>query len=174
MRGRRIAVLVLALIAAGAGSWLLYHFGALKAPVADRLAAGLVVGVTLLAVVPVFWPRRLGGTRFEQGEFGLAVQPAPVPQHDRPVSLREIEIGVRFATLDVGSYELHYRLRPILSEVAAYRLRRHELVDLDSPERARYQRGRRRRLRRAARVPVSGPFGGEAILGHRHAEPDRT
>jgi hypothetical protein len=136
MRGRRIAIGVLALIAVGAGSWSLYHFGALKAPAADRLAAGLAVGVTLLAVVPVCRPRRPGRPEFEHAGFELAARWPPAPEDDRPVSLREIEFAVRFATLDVGSYELHYRLRPILRDLAEYRLRRHELVDLDSPGRA--------------------------------------
>lgn len=130
MKPRRTAVLIVGIIVSGAGSWALYRAGALKGGVAVRLGAGLCVGLVLLVVLPVLWPPRTNGVNFDR-----AVRPSPAEAGERPAMLHETEFVVSLATsAKGGGYDLHYRLRPLLVDLARHRLYSHRLVDLDGPE----------------------------------------
>jgi len=134
MRPARIAVLVLGVLGAAVGAWALHYSGALSTAVALRLGAGLGVGVVLLVIVPYLWPRWLDDARFEK-----AVRGQEMSTGEQPRSLGQIELIVQLATSRRGgAYDVHYRLRPILRDLARHHLYQRRLVDLDAnPEQAR-------------------------------------
>jgi hypothetical protein len=118
----RVTVLVLGLLGAGASSWALYHFGALREAVAWRLGAGLGVGLVLLVVLPALWPERSAGGW--ENEWRLSGEDEG---YDPPAMLHALELAV---TLAASGYDLHYRLRPVLAELAQHRLQTGHLADL--------------------------------------------
>ncbi len=132
MKPGRVAVLVIGLLAIGAGSWALYYSGALSETVSLRLGGGLAVGLVFVLVLPIVWPARPGPSPLEE-----ALRPRTGELEERPRSLRQIDIAVRLAVTREGGYELHYRLCPVLRELAAYRLRRHFVEMSASPDAAR-------------------------------------
>ena len=126
MKRSRVAIVVLGILAASAGSWALYYFGPLTATAALRLGFGLAVGLIFLVVLPSIWPQRLGRSELEE-----ALRPRRRTGRDQPRSLRQVEVAVRLSVSKTGAHELHYRLRPVLRELSISRLRRHQ-VDLDT------------------------------------------
>ncbi|MEX2646409.1 MAG: hypothetical protein WD249_09115, partial [Gaiellaceae bacterium] len=91
-----------------------------------------VGGIALLLLVRV-----TGGALPAAGEsrFARALRPPPRPRK-RPEALAALERRLLLAT--ETAFEVHYRLRPILWEIAAYRLSAHRGIDLDAePEAAR-------------------------------------
>ena len=124
-RGRAFA-LVLALLAAGAGTWALYDTGKIGAASALRLGGGVCAGLVLLGVLPALWPKGPGRQALEEA----LDSPEPVGP-ERPRSLKDVELAVRLACSRNGEYDVYYRLRPVLRDLAEQRLRSHRLIDLD-------------------------------------------
>jgi hypothetical protein len=81
------------------------------------------LALVLLVVATTQALPRAGRSRLEQA---LARPPAKPP---RPAALLTLERRVLLAT--ETSFEVHYRLRPTLREIAAYRLSAHRGIDLD-------------------------------------------
>ena len=81
------------------------------------------LALVLLVVVTAQALPRAGRSRLEQA---LARPPSRPP---RPAALLTLERRVLLAT--ETSFEVHYRLRPTLREIAAYRLSTHRGIDLD-------------------------------------------
>ena len=82
--------------------------------------------------------RRRRGYRDAGSAFELAVAGSRHRAPDRPPALEELERLVTFAMSRSGASDLHFRLRPLLREMAARRLRAGHGVDLDAdPGRAR-------------------------------------
>jgi hypothetical protein len=101
--------------------------------VSPAVTAGVVVSAVLLAVglVALPSPRVQRGREFERHARGRP-GPAPAP----PASLEELDRLVRWQLPTAG--DVHFRLRPVLQEIAAHRLRHGHDVDLDgSPAVAR-------------------------------------
>jgi hypothetical protein len=91
-----------------------------------------VGGIALLLLV-----RLTGGALPPAGQsrFERALRPPPRPRA-RPEALAGLERRLLLAT--ETAFEVHYRLRPVLREIAAHRLSAHRGIDLDSePEGAR-------------------------------------
>jgi hypothetical protein len=124
-RGRAFAI-VLALLGAGAGTWALYDTGKLGAASALRLGGGICTGLVLLGVLPALWPKGPGRPALEEA----LDSPEPVGP-ERPRSLKDVELAVRLACSRNGEYDVYYRLRPVLRDLAEQRLRSHRLIDLD-------------------------------------------
>jgi hypothetical protein len=81
------------------------------------------LALVLLVVATATALPRAGRSRLEQA---LWRPPAKPP---RPVALLTLERRVLLAT--ETSFEVHYRLRPTLREIAAHRLSTHRGIDLD-------------------------------------------
>jgi hypothetical protein len=95
-------------------------------------------GVVAVSAVLLAWglaalpsPKAGRGSRLEP-----AVRGRHAPRPARPMALEELDRLVRWRVSTAG--DVHFRLRPVLREIAAHRLRRGHGVDLDgSPEAAR-------------------------------------
>jgi len=130
---RRALVLCGAVVLAVLGCWAGYHFGVFGGRVALRLGAGLCAGAVLAAAVPVAWPLPRG-----RGSLERAVTSLPAGEHERPASLREVELAVAMASSKAGGHDLRFRLAPILQEVAVQQLQSRRSVDVErSPGAAR-------------------------------------
>jgi hypothetical protein len=88
-------------------------------------------GVLLLALVRTTWIRSSGG-RPSELDRTLAEMRRPRPETGELALVRELDLST------LNAFHLHVRLRPVLREIAAHRLRRRYGVDLDGePARAR-------------------------------------
>jgi len=114
------------------------------------LFTGGLVLVLLVAAAARALPRA-GRSRFEQALRQLPRKSA------RPEGLLMLERRVLLAT--ETAFEVHYRLRPTLREVAAYRLSAHRGIDLDHDA-------------EAARAAL-GPEAWELVRPDRPPPPDR-
>jgi hypothetical protein len=138
---------------------LVAGFVALTLPVSDELVLDLYLlflgAVTLLALVRttrVAHPGS-GGSPFEN-----ALRPSQ-PRSHRPPELVRLEH--RLALAATTAFDVHYRLRPVVREIAAARLWARHAVDLESePERAASLLGGEVwELVRPDRPPPPEPFG---------------
>ena len=124
-----------------------------------------VGGIALLLLV------RLTGAALPpagQSRFERALRPAP-RLRARPEALAALERRLLLAT--ETAFEVHYRLRPILREVAAYRLSAHRGIDLDAePEASREALGPEAwELVRPDRPPPADRLGPGVRLADLHA-----
>ena len=132
---RRPVVVLLVLLAIDAlAAWAAVTTGFVSTGSAVRVAATLAAAITVLTAfgsIPV--TRAPAASPFEQS---LRRQPArPV---EPPASLERMR---RTAVLSVtAAGNLHYRLRPILRDIAIHRLRSNHRVDLDGQPGAARQR----------------------------------
>jgi hypothetical protein len=88
-------------------------------------------GVLLLALVRTTWAR---GSGDRQSQFDRTLREMRRPREDSgPLALaRELDLST------ISAFHLHVRLRPMLREIAAHRVRRRYGVELDDePARAR-------------------------------------
>lgn len=127
MSGARLLSMSLALLAVAAGSWLLVRGFDVKAMVAVRAGCGCGVAVALGFLLPVLLPKKDAG-----GTFARVVGARPEEDDELPASLRDLEFACRFAIMPTGAYDLHFRLRPVLRDLADHRLRSGHGVDLDA------------------------------------------
>ncbi|HET6793343.1 MAG TPA: hypothetical protein VFH45_02805 [Acidimicrobiales bacterium] len=82
--------------------------------------------------------RRRNAYRDPGSAFEAAVAGRGRHGPERPAALEELERLVTFAVGRSGASDLHFRLRPLLRDMAARRLRTAHGVDLDAdPEKAR-------------------------------------
>lgn len=101
--------------------------------------AAIIGGVVAVSAVVLGWALAALPSRGETGhgsvfEGIVRGRHAPVPAP--PDSLEELDRLVRWRLSTAG--DVHLRLRPVVREIAAHRLRRGHAVDLDrSPEAAR-------------------------------------
>ena len=129
----RLTWMAVVLVAVAGGSWVLVVGFDVPATVAARAGCGGGVGVALGFLLPLLLPKR--GV---EGSFARAVGSTPEREEEVPASLRDFEFACRFATMPTGAYDLHFRLRPVLAELAAHRLRSGHGVDLyTAPQTAR-------------------------------------
>ena len=133
-------------------------FVALILPVRPGLVLDLYLlflgAVTLLALVRATRVAHPGAGR---SPFESALRP-PKPRSRRPPELVRLEH--RLALAATTAFDLHYRLRPVVREIAAERLWAKHAVDLDSePRRAESLLGERIwELVRPDRPPPPEPF----------------
>jgi hypothetical protein len=120
----------LALAVLGAGA--LAVSGATRVGVAS--AGGAVVASAVL--VAGAWASVPRPAVWREPWFERAVRGQPVTPEGLPAALEQLDRLVSFRLSTAG--DVHYRLRPILREIAAHRLRVEHGIDLDrSPEAAR-------------------------------------
>jgi hypothetical protein len=109
------------------------------------------LALVLLVVATARALPRAGRSRLEQALARPPAKPA------RPAALLTLERRVLLAT--ETSFEVHYRLRPTLREIAAHRLSAHRGIDLDHDT--------------AAAQTVLGPDAWELVRPDRPAPHDR-
>jgi hypothetical protein len=117
------------------GGGLIAGFVSLIVPVRPSLVLDLyllyVGAVTLLALVRTTGVAQPGSGR---SSFELALRPVKL-RSERPPGLVRLEQQLALAA--TTAFDLHFRLRPVVREVAAQRLWATHAVDLDAdPERA--------------------------------------
>ena len=109
-------------------------------------------GVLLLALVRATRATARTGTGSEL-DRALAAMRAGPPDSGELTLVRDLELS------SINAFHLHLRLRPVLREIAAHRLRTHYGVDLDAePVRAR---------------ELVGSSAWELVRPDRHPPPDR-
>jgi hypothetical protein len=97
-------------------------------------AASLRVGATAAAALGV-GALLFASSDERTSEFGRVVNASTPDTLERPVSFERLERTVRISCLTAG--DVHFRLRPLLRDLAADRLASHARVDLDrEPQRA--------------------------------------
>ncbi|MGH9106262.1 MAG: hypothetical protein ACRDZX_10575 [Acidimicrobiales bacterium] len=126
MNRSRVGAAAAGAVAAGPLTWALYYFGVAREALALRVGAGLFTVVVLVALLPLLWRQRPHGSLLE--EALRSRQPSPPA---RPASLRQLEFALRLACFRSGRWDVHFRLRPVLRQLAAHRLRSRRLVELD-------------------------------------------
>jgi hypothetical protein len=124
LSGGRATLVVWAVLGAGVLGWVMADLGVLSPEAAARAAGGTALAVVLSALVPPLWR---SATRASELEAELRRRGETPP---RPGTLREDEMAVRFACARGGRWDVHFRLRPLLREVAAHRLRFHRGTEM--------------------------------------------
>lgn len=104
-------------------SGALWVFGVLETSHAARLGATLVLVVLVSALL-----RRCARTRLHRSGLDAALRRDQSASSVRPMSLERLE---RLTAMSFTTGDVHFRLRPVLVEIATHRLRAFRGIDLE-------------------------------------------